>query len=138
MTRKLSWSANITRPDLSFTALRMSKMNTSTIINDLWDVYHVIRRWEKERVVLSCIKLSCLLTGPWTGLKRVSKSNSIYEKKIRGFSDWLVMDRITLFVWCFIWIYITILCYNVMDYLIIVNLILPWESMYFIYWMSWW
>ena len=38
MTGKLSWLANSTRPDLSYTALDMSKKNRSAQIEDLMDV----------------------------------------------------------------------------------------------------
>ena len=42
MTGKLSWLANSTRPDLSYRALAMSKMNNSTLIKDLRDITRVI------------------------------------------------------------------------------------------------
>ena len=38
MTGKIAWLANSTRPDLSFTALRMSKNNKEATISDLRDV----------------------------------------------------------------------------------------------------
>ena len=48
MTGKLSWLANSTRPDLSYTALAMSKKNNSTQIKDLRDITRVITK-AKER-----------------------------------------------------------------------------------------
>ena len=48
MTGKLSWLANSTRPDLSYTALAMSKKNNSTQIKDLRDITRVVKK-AKER-----------------------------------------------------------------------------------------
>ena len=48
MTGKLSWLANSTRPDLSYTALAMSKKNTTAQIKDLRDITRVISK-AKER-----------------------------------------------------------------------------------------
>ena len=48
MTGKLSWLANSTRPDLSYTALAMSKKNNSAQIKDLRDITRVISK-AKER-----------------------------------------------------------------------------------------
>ena len=42
MTGKLSWLANSTRPDLSYTALAMSKKNNSAKIKDLRNVSRVL------------------------------------------------------------------------------------------------
>ena len=44
MTGKLSWLANSTRPDLSYTALAMSKKNNSAQIKDLRDITRVIKK----------------------------------------------------------------------------------------------
>ena len=44
MTGKLSWLANSTRPDLSYTALAMSKKNNSAQIKDLRDITRVISK----------------------------------------------------------------------------------------------
>ena len=44
MTGKLSWLANSTRPDLSYTALAMSKKNNSAQIKDLRDITRVINK----------------------------------------------------------------------------------------------
>ena len=38
MTRKFAWLANSTHPDLSYTALAMSKKNNSAKIKDLRDI----------------------------------------------------------------------------------------------------
>ena len=55
MTGKLSWLANSTHPDLSYTVLAMSKKNTTAMIKDLRDITRVINK-AKE---CSCkIKLS--------------------------------------------------------------------------------
>ena len=48
MTGKLSWLANSTCPDLSYTALAMSKKNNSAKIKDLRDISHVLKK-AKER-----------------------------------------------------------------------------------------
>ena len=48
MTRKHSWLANSTCPDLRYTALAMSKKNKSTQIKDLRDITRVINK-AKER-----------------------------------------------------------------------------------------
>ena len=48
MTEKLSWLANSTRPDLSYTALAISKKNTTAQIKDLRDITRVISK-AKER-----------------------------------------------------------------------------------------
>ena len=48
MTGKLSWLANSTRPDLSYTALAMSKKNNSAQIKDPRDISRVIKK-AKER-----------------------------------------------------------------------------------------
>ena len=42
MTGKLSWLANSTRPDLSYTALAMSKKNTTATKKDLRDITRVV------------------------------------------------------------------------------------------------
>ena len=42
ITRKISWLANSTRPDLSYTALAMSKKNNSAKISDLRSVSRVL------------------------------------------------------------------------------------------------
>ena len=44
MTGKISWLANSTRPDLSFTALQMSKNNKEATISDLRDVNRVLKK----------------------------------------------------------------------------------------------
>ena len=44
MTGKLSWLANSTHPDLSYTALAMSKKNNSTQIKDLRDITRVVNK----------------------------------------------------------------------------------------------
>merc|ERR1712208_106562 len=44
MTEKLSWLANSTRPDLSYTALAMSKKNNSAQNKDLRDITRVINK----------------------------------------------------------------------------------------------
>ena len=44
MTGKLCWLANSTRPDLSYTALAMSKKNNSAQIKDLRDITRVVRK----------------------------------------------------------------------------------------------
>ena len=48
MSGKLSWLANSTRPDLSHTALAMSRKNNSAKIKDLRDVSRVLKK-AKER-----------------------------------------------------------------------------------------
>ena len=48
MTDKLSWLANSTRPDMSYTALAMSKKNNSAKIKDLRDISRVLKK-AKER-----------------------------------------------------------------------------------------
>ena len=48
MTGKLSWLANSTRPDLSYTALTMSKRNNSAKISDLRNITRVLKK-VKER-----------------------------------------------------------------------------------------
>merc|ERR1712112_320376 len=50
---KLSWLANSTRPDLSFTALRMSKKNKSATIADLRNINCVLIKVRERE---SCIK----------------------------------------------------------------------------------
>ena len=44
ITCKLSWLANITRPDLSFSALWMSKNNKEATISDLRDVNGILTK----------------------------------------------------------------------------------------------
>ena len=48
MTGKLSWLANSTHPDLSYTALEMSKKNNSAKIKDLRDISRLLKK-AKER-----------------------------------------------------------------------------------------
>ena len=48
MTGKLSWLANSTRPDLSYTALDMSKMNNSALNKDFRDVSRVVNKAKKH------------------------------------------------------------------------------------------
>ena len=59
MTGKLSWLANSTCPDLSNTALAMSKRNKSAKIKDLRDISRVLKK-AKER----SSKLKFLRIGP--------------------------------------------------------------------------
>ena len=44
MTGKIAWLANSTRPDLSFTALRMSKNSKEATISDLRDVNRILTK----------------------------------------------------------------------------------------------
>ena len=44
MTAKISWFANSTRPDLSFTALRMSKNNKEATISNLRYINRVLKK----------------------------------------------------------------------------------------------
>ena len=44
MTGKLSWLANSTCPDLSYTALAMSKRNNSAKISDLKNISRVLKK----------------------------------------------------------------------------------------------
>ena len=44
ITGKLSWLANSTRPDLSYTALAMSKKNNSAKISDLRGISRVLKK----------------------------------------------------------------------------------------------
>ena len=44
VTGKLSWLANSTRPDLSYTALAMSKKNNSAKISDLRNMTRVLKK----------------------------------------------------------------------------------------------
>ena len=45
---KLSWLANSTRLDLSYTALTLSKRNNSVMIPDLRNISRVLKRYKKE------------------------------------------------------------------------------------------
>ena len=49
VTGKLSWLANSTHPDLSFTALTMSKKNNSAKISDLRNVARVLKKVQERR-----------------------------------------------------------------------------------------
>ena len=44
MTGKISWLANSTHPDLSYTALTMSKRNNSARISDLRDISRILKK----------------------------------------------------------------------------------------------
>ena len=44
ITGKIVWLANITRPDLSFTPLQMSKNNKEATISDLRDVGQILKK----------------------------------------------------------------------------------------------
>ena len=44
ITRKVCWLANSTRPDLSYTALAMSKKNNSATISDMRGVSRVLKK----------------------------------------------------------------------------------------------
>ena len=44
MTGKLAWLANSIHPDLSYTALAMSKINNSAKIKDLRDILRVLKK----------------------------------------------------------------------------------------------
>ena len=49
ITGKIAWLANSTRPDLSFTALQMSKNNKKATISNLRDVSRILKKvWEQE------------------------------------------------------------------------------------------
>ena len=53
MTGKLSWLANSTRPDLSYTALAMSKKNTTATIKDLRDITIVVNKAKEHSFTFS-------------------------------------------------------------------------------------
>ena len=44
LTGKLAWLANSTRPDLSYTALSMSKKNNSVQIKDFRDITQILKK----------------------------------------------------------------------------------------------
>ena len=44
MTGNIAWLANSTRPDLSYTALQMSKMNNAATISDLRDINQILKK----------------------------------------------------------------------------------------------
>ena len=60
MNGKPSWLANSMRPDLSYTALAMSRKNNSAKIKDLRDVSRVLKKVEEGR----SSKLRYLRIGP--------------------------------------------------------------------------
>ena len=86
MTGKLSWLANSTHPDLSYTALAMSKKNNSTQIKDLRDITRVINK-AKERP--SKIKFSKI--APKDGLMVVGIGDASFK------SDYKVIGGVLLF-----------------------------------------
>ena len=57
MTGKLSWLANSTRPDLSFTALAMSKKNNSAKIKDLKDISRVLKKVKERSSKLNFLRI---------------------------------------------------------------------------------
>ena len=58
VTGKLSWLANSTRPDLSYTALAMSKKNTTAQIKDLRDITRVISKAEEHSSKIKFSKIA--------------------------------------------------------------------------------
>ena len=48
ITGKIAWLANSTRPDLSFTALQMSKKNKEATISDLRDVNRILKKVREQ------------------------------------------------------------------------------------------
>ena len=54
MAGKISWLANSTRPDLSFTALQMSKNNKEATISDLRDVDRVLKKVRERESKMKC------------------------------------------------------------------------------------
>ena len=58
MTGKLGWIANSTHPDLSYTALAMSKKNNSAKIKDLRDISRVLKAKDRSS------KMKFLKIGP--------------------------------------------------------------------------
>ena len=58
MTGKLCWLANSTRPDLSYTALAMSKRNTTAQIKDLRDITRVISKAKEHSSKIKFSKIA--------------------------------------------------------------------------------
>ena len=59
VTGKLSWLANSTRPDLSYTALAMSKKNNSAKISDLRNVTRVLKKVQERCLKIEFSRIGC-------------------------------------------------------------------------------
>jgi len=93
MTGKLSWLANSTRPDLSYTALEMSKKNRTAQIKDLRDVSRIVN---KAKAKSSKVKFSRI--GPKDDLMIVAigdASFKVEEKAIGGVLLFLTNSEMT-------------------------------------------
>ena len=86
MTGKLSWLANSTRPDLSYTALEMSKNNKTAQIKDLRDVSRIVN---KAKGRSSKVKLS-----------RIGPKDDLIVVVIGG-ASFKVEDKQLLVFYCF-------------------------------------
>ena len=91
MTGKLNWLANSTRPDLSYTALAMSKKNTMATIKDLRDITRVVDK-AKER---SC-KIKFSRIGPRENLMIIGVGDASFksdDKAVGGVLLFLANER---------------------------------------------
>ena len=87
MTGKLSWLANSTHPDLSYTALAMSKNNKLGKIKDLRDISRILKK-AKERT--SRMKFTRI--GPKEDLMIVGVGDASFK------SDAKAVGRVMLFL----------------------------------------
>ena len=93
MTGKLSWLANSTHPDLSYTALAMSKRNNSAKIKDLRDISRVLKK-AKER----SLKLKFSRIGPKEDLIILGIGDTSFkldDKAVGGVLLFLSNSRVT-------------------------------------------
>ena len=58
VTGKLSWLADSTRPDLSFTALSMSKKNNCAKISDLHGISRVLKKVKERKSKIKFSKIA--------------------------------------------------------------------------------
>ena len=82
MTGKLSWLANSTCPDLSYTALAMSKKNYSAQIKDLRDIKRVINKAKEHPSKIKFSKIAPKESLMVVGIGDASFKSD--DKAIRG------------------------------------------------------
>ena len=93
MTGKLSWLENSTRPDLSYTALAMSKNNNTAQIKDLRDITRVMEKAKEH----SC-KVKFSKIGPKENLMIIGIGDASFksdDKAIGGVLLFLANESMT-------------------------------------------
>ena len=65
MTGKLAWLVNSTHPDLSYTALSMSKKNNSAKIKDLRNITRILKKAKERSSKMKFLRIQRRFDDSW-------------------------------------------------------------------------